>query len=229
MTQNAHPLDCPVWRALNGPHAHLGVGGPLAKRYRPEVSPFAAARDGSDEALAALGALAEVGDEMAVMQPVTPPPPQGVTQTHSAMGVQMVWRDFPGAGACAHSPLGAEDARDMLALAELTRPGPFRIKTHEMGRFIGVREHGRLIAMAGERLRLDGYVEISGVCTHPDYRGRGLAAALMRIVGARIVNEGAMPFLHAYAANEGAIALYRRLGFEHRGHVTLALWTRATA
>jgi predicted GNAT family acetyltransferase len=112
----------------------------------------------------------------------------------------------------------------MLALATLTRPGPFRARTHTLGRFIGIRDSGRLIAMAGERLKLDGFVEISAVCTHPDYRGRGYGGALMKMVGKRILSEGDTPFLHTYADNTVAIALYRRLGFEVRAEVIHAVW-----
>jgi len=225
----AHPLDCPIWFALNGPQTGLGAGGALARRYREAISPFAAAYDTSDDAIEALGALARVSDDMVLLERFAPAPPSGIDLALSAPGVQMVWADFPGAAEIAHAPLGEADAPDMLALAQLTRPGPFRAKTHTMGRFIGVREEGRLIAMAGERLKLDGFVEVSAVCTHPDFRGRGLAGALMRVVGARIVAEGATPFLHAYAANETAIALYRKLGFTHRCDVTMAQWTRAAA
>jgi predicted GNAT family acetyltransferase len=115
----------------------------------------------------------------------------------------------------------------MLALATLTRPGPFRARTHTLGRFIGVREGGQLIAMAGERLQTEDFVEVSGICTHPDYRGRGLAAGLTRAIAARLTDEGKTPFLHAYASNIGAISLYQDLGFTLRSNVTHAMWTRA--
>ena len=229
MAAYAHPLDCPVWFALNGPQAGLGTKGALARRYDETISPFAAARDASGEATAALGALTHAAGEMALLQCAPPAPPPGVALSMSAPGVQMVWARFPGAADIGFETLGEQDAPDMIALAALTRPGPFRARTHTMGRFIGVRENEKLIAMAGERLNLDGYIEISAVCTHPDYRGRGLAGALMRAVGERIIRDGATPFLHAYAANDGAIALYRKLGFEHRCDVTLAHWTRVAA
>lgn len=117
--------------------------------------------------------------------------------------------------------------RKCWSFALLTRPGPFRARTHTLGRFIGVRENGRLIAMAGERLHLDGFREVSGVCTHPEARGRGLAEALSRAVAQRILDDGEIPFLHAYAINEPALAIYRKLGFTLRLTAQHCVWARA--
>ena len=115
--------------------------------------------------------------------------------------------------------LGESDAAEMLALTTLTQPGPFRARTHEVSQFWGVREDGRLLAMAGERLKLPGMSEVSGVCTHPGARGRGLAALLSRHVASEIIRRGEVPFLHAYAGNDGAIQLYEKLGFQANGEV----------
>jgi predicted GNAT family acetyltransferase len=101
----------------------------------------------------------------------------------------------------------------MIALTALTDPGPFRTRTIECGRYLGVRRDGELIAMAGERQRLPGFVEISAVCTHPDFRGQGLAGRLVRAVAAGIERDGARPFLHTGATNTTAIRLYEALGF----------------
>lgn len=120
----------------------------------------------------------------------------------------------------AFQPLGETDAAEMLALATLTVPGPFFEKTHRLGDFVGVKQDGRLIAMAGERMRPAGFTEVSGVCTHPDHRGHGYASALMRVVTQRILERGEQAFLHAYAANTATIALYESLGFSVRAPVT---------
>jgi predicted GNAT family acetyltransferase len=111
----------------------------------------------------------------------------------------------------------------------LTRPGPFFAKTHLLGRFVGVRIGGRLVAMAGERLQGPGFTEVSGVCTHPDFRGRGLAGGLMRVVMGRILARGELPVLHVYTSNTGAVALYRTLGFAVRREVTMSVLRRPDA
>ena len=118
-------------------------------------------------------------------------------------------------------PLTEADAPEMRALAELTRPGPFFSRTHQLGDFVGVKIDGRLVAMSGERMKVPGFTEVSAVCTHPDFRGRGYAGALMSHVASKILARGETPFLHSYAANTGAIALYEALGFRFRAAVTM--------
>ena len=120
-------------------------------------------------------------------------------------------------------PLTTADVPEMVALAELTEPGPFRDRTIELGPFFGIFEAGRLVAMAGERMHLPRYVEVSAVCTHPDARGRGYARMLISIVMDEIRQRGKTPFLHSYADNESAIRVYRTLGFRQRRTFELAV------
>jgi len=112
--------------------------------------------------------------------------------------------------------LGESDVPEMLALTRLTKPGPFGKRTHEMGEYWGIRQNGELIAMAGERLRLPSYTEISAVCTHPDHLGHGHATALISMLIQRIRSRGEQPFLHVRPENTRALQLYERLGFEQR-------------
>ena len=113
--------------------------------------------------------------------------------------------------------LTTRDAPEMLELATATEPGPFRAGTIGMGRYFGLRaEDGRLMAMTGERMRLDRLTEVSAVCTWPEFRGRGLAKALVSYVAGLIVAEGRVPFLHVKTENAAAISLYERLGFSAR-------------
>jgi predicted GNAT family acetyltransferase len=117
----------------------------------------------------------------------------------------------------------------MLALASVTQPGPFGPRTIELGRYIGIRRQGTLVAMAGERMRLDGFTEISAVCVEPAYRGHGFAAELVRSLASSIAAQSEIPFLHVFSSNHAAIALYRKLGFTLRRRVHLAVLTKAVA
>jgi predicted GNAT family acetyltransferase len=123
-------------------------------------------------------------------------------------------------------PLTDADVPEMLDLVELTKPGPYLRRTIEMGRYIGLRDGGdaSLIAMAGERVRPDGWTEISAVCTDPRYRARGLGTRLVRAVadGMRSA-RGDVPFLHAAAENVNAIRLYEALGFTLRRRTTFTI------
>ena len=217
----AHPLDRPVWSALTGRQASLALGDARALRFDPAYAQFGAAADASPESLAALGGLNTSANGLGMIEAVDPPLPPGAVVRSKAAGVQMVAAALTGGGRpVAFEPLGEADAAAMLALSTLTVPGPFFERTHRLGDFVGVKVDGRLVAMAGERMKPEGFTEVSGVCTHPDHRGRGYAGALMRVVTQRILERGDQAFLHAYAANTGAIALYETLGFRVRTPVT---------
>jgi predicted GNAT family acetyltransferase len=112
---------------------------------------------------------------------------------------------------------------EMIALVELTKPGPFGTRTHELGTFLGIKVDGRLVAMTGERMKPGNYTEMTAVCVHPSHRGRGYAQALLGAVGRGIVARGESPFLHVFTSNESAIALYRKQGMKirRRLHVTV--------
>jgi predicted GNAT family acetyltransferase len=212
-----HPLDRPVWSALTTRQRELSIGGELARRYDPDIGPFAAVAVDDDEHLAALGRLVADHGPVALLQRGAIPRPPGTRPTLEADGVQLVLDRLAGVPATVgFESLDADDAPEMLALAKLTEPGPFGPRTHELGGFLGVKVDGRLVAMAGERMKPEGFTEVSGVCTHPDHRGRGYAAMLSTAVAERILARGETPFLHAFTTNRAAIALYERLGFRLR-------------
>jgi predicted GNAT family acetyltransferase len=175
--------------------------------------------------------LVEGGDDavfLAQVPSIAVPP--GLLVAKAAQGVQMLaTRRLAGDDGAGLALLGDADAAEMLALATLTEPGPFLPRTHTMGRFVGIRIDGRLAAMAGERMRFPGHVEVSGVCTHPDFRGRGLARRLSAAVTADIQRRGEQAFLHAWTTNTAAIALYESLGFVTRTALNIAVLKRQPA
>lgn len=219
-----HVLDRPVWSALTTRHAALSQGGALAKRYDPSIVPFAAARDDSEASLQALAALPAPGEEMLLLQAGAIRIPQGFAASVTATGVQMILKQAPPEVTDSRIvPLSEADAEEMLRLAELTKPGPFTLRAQALGRFFGVKIDGRLAAMAGERMRQEGFSEISGVCTHPDFQGRGLARLLSVFLTHRVLARGETPYLHAYATNAAAIRLYESIGYEPRSAMSVAL------
>lgn len=223
------PLARPIWHALNGRQAALAVGDERARRFRCDISPFVACADDSAETLAGIARLLPDKGVLLFLQAGEPPLPPGCREVERGLGVQMVAKGFdPVARPEGVEPLAETDWPAMLALAKSTRPGPFRERTPSFGQFWGVKDaDGSLLAMAGERLKIEGMTEVSGVCTHPDARGRGLAGLLSAHVASEIARRGETPFLHAYADNSAAIRLYERLGFVLTREVGALVVTRA--
>ncbi len=218
-------LNRPVWASLQH-QPHWALGDERARRFKADINRFAAARDDQPESLAALAALVQPDDDavfLAQASSIVVPP--GLVAVKQALGVQML-ATRPLEADEGAEVLGDGDAAEMLALATLTEPGPFLPRTHTMGRFVGIRIGGRLAAMAGERMRFPGHTEVSGVCTHPDFRGRGLARRLSAAVTADIQRRGEQAFLHAWTTNTVAIALYEDLGFVTRAAVNIAVLKR---
>ncbi|MCI4664075.1 MAG: GNAT family N-acetyltransferase [Neomegalonema sp.] len=222
-------LDRPVWTSLINAHRDLAEGAPRAKRYQRDVNLLAGLQDQSDQALDDLRSLVRPGEQIYVVQAAEIPIPQGMRLDYQEKCVQMI---HCGAApeplnAAEVTPLADADAAEMLALATLTKPGPFAERTHTMGRFQGIRMGGRLVAMGGERMRAPGYIEISGVCTHPDFRGGGMARKLTQLGVRSILDRGATPFLHSWRSNETAIKLYQSLGFSIRTELNVSVLSLA--
>ncbi|MEU8775677.1 GNAT family N-acetyltransferase [Streptomyces sp. NPDC048606] len=213
--QDGAVLDNPVWAALSGPHRAFAQSVGRAARYLPDANPFAAVADPRDpRAWADLAELTGPGREVWLTGLPTPPP--GWRTLRTIPGVQLDGRAVRAEADPEAVRLGAADVPEMLELVALTAPGPFLPRTVELGTYLGIRHEGRLVAMAGERMRPTGWTEISAVCTHPDHRGRGLAQRLVRAVAAGVRERGDLPFLHAAADNTNAVRLYGAMGFALR-------------
>jgi len=207
-------LDNIFWHTLSGPHAHLSDGGATARRYMRGFSPIAAFADPAAPDLAALAPHCAPGEPLYCDGWSGSAPPGWRVDAETTM-YRMLWNGaMPDDAAGDAVPLGAQHVEQAVALAALTRPGPFGPRTIELGDYFGVIEEGRLVAMAGERLCAPGLREISGVCTHPDYQGRGMARRLMEKLIARHMARGERSFLHVMRANEGAHQLYLKMGFD---------------
>jgi ribosomal protein S18 acetylase RimI-like enzyme len=211
-------LNNPIWTALTTRQTQFAEGDDLARRYPVEVTALAALRAPTSEAFESLARTTK-GDAAALFfyDPVTIP--RGWKTIHTSNLVQMVCESpklVSDKNTDLIEGLTAADTDEMVALTKLTNPGPFGTRTQELGLYLGIHQQGRLAAMAGERQRLPGYTEVSAVCTHPDFQGRGYARILISMVAGQIIERGETPFLHVREDNVGAIRVYEKLGFKTR-------------
>jgi ribosomal protein S18 acetylase RimI-like enzyme len=214
-------LDNPVWHALRtrlAAFAESDVSG-RALRFHREVAFFAGVEAVDEAAWEALAALVGREGYAMLFRDEVPHPPAGWEEVFRGPTWQLVAADLVAVPDVPLVELGLDDAEEMLALTQLTEPGPFFARTHELGTYVGVRREGRLVAMAGQRFRVPGWIEISAVCTHPEAQREGLAAALTLHLVRRIREEGDEAFLHVLETNESALRLYLALGFEIRRQV----------
>ena len=210
-------LDNAIFDSLTGRHAHLSIGDELARRYDPNYSPLSGLKDLSDESFSSLSRITKVGDVLGVSFIDEPDVPNEWDCFQKFLVSQMVCESLLPCKELEYQVLEQDDVVQMRALVKLTQPGPFASRTHELGTYIGIKDGTRLIAMAGERIKVSGgFDEVSAVCTHPDYQGRGYARALVYAVSDLIRARGHVPFLHVRADNQSAIRSYESVGFKIR-------------
>jgi predicted GNAT family acetyltransferase len=216
-----HPLDNIIWKALTTRQAEFAESFNQARRFTPEVSPLAAFDEPSPDGYESLAGLVSTQATIGLFLEAPYQPHPGWSFLAGAPMPEMV---YEGNGVqfsrSSSGPeiveLGATDVPDMMALTALTKPGPFHKRTHELGTYMGIRRDRKLVAMAGERLKVPGYTEVSAVCTHPEHTGHGYARLLMAEMMRRILDRGETPILHVRQDNVRAIELYQRLGFNQR-------------
>jgi|HubBroStandDraft_6_1064221.scaffolds.fasta_scaffold00018_83 ribosomal protein S18 acetylase RimI-like enzyme len=224
-----HPLDNIIWKALTTRQAQFAESCDQARRFMPEVTLLAGFREPTPQGYESLAGLLDTRGTIALFLDVPYQPRPGWSLVAGTPMPQMVYQggDAPLASRSGSVPeiieLGVANSPEMIELTALTKPGPFNKRTHELGTYLGIRRDGKLVAMAGERLKVPGHTEVSAVCTHPDHTGHGYARILMTEVMRRIRSRGETPFLHVREDNVRAIDLYQRLGFSRRVLLHLAV------
>jgi predicted GNAT family acetyltransferase len=222
-----HPLDNPIWHALSTRQQDFAQANGNARKFPAEVTTLAGLPQPNDDAWNSLRSLLRENERTGLFLPEAPNLPSGLDVIMTLPLAQMVYqRGSPLSVTQEMSQLTQADVPEMVALAELTRPGPFGPRTYELGGYIGIRREGTLVAMAGERLKVPGHTEISAVCTHPDHVGHGYATALVASITKRICERGETPFLHLREDNTRALKIYERLGFAVRLVSIVALVSR---
>jgi len=226
-------LDNVIWNALNTSQSHLGTARGAARKFLKDVSPLGGFSEVSDGAYDSLAGLVDEGERVGLFLEADPKPPSNWKIVASMPLLQMLHENGATPAADTELPvfhqLGVADVPEMLALTKLTKPGPFGTRTREMGDYFGIRKDGALVAMAGERLRLPGFTEISAVCTHPEDLGQGHARRLITLLVSRIQGREERAFLHVRQDNTRAVELYERLGFRKRVSLRYALLSKESA
>lgn len=218
-----HVLDSPVWNALISGNKDLSYGTKKVKFFSKDVSPFAGFEENSTANFQLLHTLTAADRIAGFFTPGKLTLPDEWELLRSIVAVQMVYKNEqpPSQTKVPISRLTEKDVPAMLALTKLTNPGPFELHTIDFGHYYGIFENEKLVAMAGQRLHPFSYAEISAVCTHPDYTGRGYAGLLLSHQVERIKKEGCIPFLHTRSDNERAISVYKRIGFSERKKINI--------
>ena len=220
-----HPLDNPIWNALNSEDKNKNQGNEEISIFNPEISPFVGMENWSASSQKKLFDLLPSSRSFSTVMAIPFVIESYWDLIFSLTLYQLVCttlKPFNGKQAQIKS-LGDNDIPAMLALTALTKPGPFTQRTIDFGNYVGIFENDQLVAMAGERLHLTNYTEVSAVCTHPDHVGKGYAALLVQHLTQQIINGGKTAFLHVREDNDRAIQLYQRLGFEIRTDMYFAV------
>ena len=222
------PPDNPVWQALSSRQAHFNIGGNFLRFFPADVSPFVGMQHWDERDLPVLMNELPANRPFSVMITRKVPLPEGLEVVFTCPLYQMCCYQLVPmlSPTLSIRKLGYTDVSQMLSLTNRTKPGPFLERTIEMGHYYGVFDNGILVSMAGERLRLDGFTEISAICTEPSYLGRGYASVLTTHIAQSIFESGNIPFLHVKTDNTRAIDVYSRTGFEIRSEVYFAIFRK---
>lgn len=225
-----HILDNPIWHALSSLDSDKNIGRESIKYFDKEMAPFIGASSWDENSQKDILARVPtdrswfllIGEEVKFIDEIeivfTIPLYQLCCNKLKPLDKDLMGIDL--------IPLNNHHIEEMVALTALTKPGPFLNRTIEFGNYHGIFRDGKLVAMGGERLHLEGFTEISAICTHPDYRGKGLGARITHFLAADVLQKGAVPFLHARIDNKSAIDLYQRLGFEIRKEIQFYIFRR---
>lgn len=216
-----HPLDNCVYEALKGRQAEFAIKGEDVLKYRPDVFMFAGLPDTTPESIEKASKMYEKGQFMGLMGFKIEGAPY-FQNPFATSAYQMLTDKVPEYNAMDYVELTKEDTPQIAKLIELTKPGPYAPNVLELGKYIGIKEDGKLVAMVGERIKIDGYTEVSLVCTHPDHRGKGYAKSLSGIIIEDIIGRGETAFLHVQTHNVAAFKLYEKLGFKTRVEFPIA-------
>ncbi|MBN8720280.1 MAG: GNAT family N-acetyltransferase [Sediminibacterium magnilacihabitans] len=226
MSKEYHKLDNPAWYALTETHAAFAIGNTVVKRYRPDVVAFTAYQTGNESVQDQFDQLIQQHEPFFIIGDLPQLPAHYSLLTRLACEQMVCSAHIPAPITETIIPLGEANEDEVYELINLVQPGYYKHNTRLMGDYFGIRFEGRLVAVTGERMRMDGFTEISAVVTHPDFAGRGFAKQLVAFVSNKNLEQGIVPFLHVAQSNERAIRLYQYLGFSRRRSIDFTKFCR---
>jgi len=218
-------LDNPIWEALNGRQREFAIKGENVVKYRPDVFIMAGIPDDTAKSIENLSKLYQKGEVMGLIGFKLDIDPY-FKRVFEVQAYQMLADNIPEYKPIDYVELTKEDTPEIAELVKLTEPGPYAPNVIELGKYVGIKDEGKLVAMVGERIKLDGYTEVSLVCTHPDHRGKGYAKTLSGVIIEEIIERGETPFLNVMTHNVPAFKLYEKLGFQTRKEYPITAYMR---
>lgn len=215
-TKGMSELDNPFWSSLQTLHRALALQSGAVARYPSDYAPFLGVEAGGIQAAQDLEHLLAAGESVYLLGVVPTPPPGWKLHAFRPLAQMVCEAPLPPMEGPPVIALTEHHREEVLALTALVYPHYFRRRTMDLGRYFGLYQEGRLAAIIGERLGTPVHREMSAICTHPDYHGRGYARQLTTMLTNKVLEEGGLPFLHVSHENSRAKQLYERLGYRHR-------------
>lgn len=212
-------LDNPVWHSLNETHRDFSIIYDDLKCYDPGFCPFGG-YEGTNDITKEIAGYAKLISSFFIVGN-KPPIPQGLALKNELVCLQMTIGHHTGVEMEREIiRLNHQYEEALFQLVNLVQPGYFKKNTSQLGDYYGIFKNGNLVAVTGERMKMNDFVEISAIVTHPEHTGRGYAKQLINHVVNKIFDDGKIPYLHVAETNTGAISLYRKLGFELRRKIS---------
>lgn len=220
----SHILDNMIWNAITTGNKNIATVDGNVGYYRHDIAPFAGMREFNKSNLQKLYELIPVNSKVAISSLEKIEHDESKWQLIQPMNVTQMVYEVPLKTFCTKNshrivPLTDEHIPQMMELTALTKPGPFLSRTIEFGNYFGIFIDNRLAAITGQRMHPTPFMEVSAVCTHPDFRGMGYAKTLMLHVMKIILDNSFIPFLHVLTSNTIAIQLYESIGYRTRKEI----------
>ena len=219
MTADQNKLDNPVWCSLSETHKNFSIGYPHIKFYHPDYCPFGGY--GANKTVSNyIDEYSKLTDNFFIVG--NKPAFSDSLKLNNELVCRQMIPEYKIETDIKEKimKLEEEHANELFQLVNQVQPGYFRRKTFLLGSYYGIFKNNKLIAVSGERMKMNEYIEISAVVTHPEHTGKGYAKQLVAHTANRIFDQNKIPYLHVAETNTTAIKLYEKLSFKTRRKIS---------